>query len=91
MLEKHNKKASKSNYDIDFQTIRIILVVIPVLVVSAISSQQLLMSASNNNIGFALTGNGQQQQPNINASYVYHSANMILGNNVKNLRIISKM
>ena len=30
----------------------------------------------------------QQQQPNINASYVYHTANMILGNNVKNLIIL---
>jgi plastocyanin len=26
-----------------------------------------------------------QQQPNINASYVYHTANMVLGNNIKNL------
>jgi hypothetical protein len=30
----------------------------------------------------------QQQQPNINASYVYHNANMILGNNIKNLVIL---
>ena len=30
----------------------------------------------------------QQQQPNTNASYVYHTANMILGNNVKNLIIL---
>ena len=30
----------------------------------------------------------QQQQPNTNASYVYHTANMILGNNVKNLVIL---
>ncbi len=31
---------------------------------------------------------GPQQQPNINASYVYHNANMILGNNIKNLVIL---
>ena len=30
----------------------------------------------------------QQQQPNINASYVYHTADMILGNNIKNLVIL---
>jgi plastocyanin len=30
----------------------------------------------------------QQQQPNINASYVYHTADMILGNNIKNLVIV---
>ena len=30
----------------------------------------------------------QQQQPNINASYVYHTASMILGNNIKNLVIL---
>ena len=30
----------------------------------------------------------QQQQPNINASYVYRTANMILGNNIKNLIIL---
>jgi hypothetical protein len=30
----------------------------------------------------------QQQHPNINASYVYRTANMILGNNIKNLIIL---
>jgi plastocyanin len=30
----------------------------------------------------------QPQQPNINAAYVYHTANMILGNNIKNLLIL---
>jgi hypothetical protein len=30
----------------------------------------------------------QQHRPNINASYVYHTASMILGNNIKNLIIL---
>jgi hypothetical protein len=30
----------------------------------------------------------QEQQPNVNASYVYHTADMILGNNIKNLVIL---
>jgi hypothetical protein len=30
----------------------------------------------------------KQQQPNINASYVYHTADMILGDNIKNLVIL---
>jgi plastocyanin len=30
----------------------------------------------------------EEQQPNINASYVYHTAKMILGNNIKNLVIL---
>jgi plastocyanin len=49
------------------------------LIISSASKQQQQQQQPNQ---------GQQQQPNINASYVYHTANMVLGNNIKNLVIL---
>jgi plastocyanin len=59
-----------------------------VLTLSSLLLSSLSLPSTHNVLAQTQQRLQKQQQPNTNASYVYHTANMILGNNVKNLIIL---